>query len=201
MTDQNAQRVLERGAGIGGRLDGFTGSATQAGKALAIRARRGRDRADRNGLLADRRLRLRARDRIRADHSDRNRALFCLSRPEGGIAVGLCGRDPDDRDAVHPRLPVGRALRHSRLSPPDQSDGKARLRLVDGLSARHRRHLLRKTRRRIFPRLVRELLRLRPVRACWHRGSRSTPSCAAGCGKAGLRAAPLWSAAANTARV
>ena len=101
-----------------------------------------------------------------ADPSDRKRALFWLCRPErwnrrGSMPVRVLAI----ATLLHPRLPVGRALRHPRLPPPDQPDGEARFGVVDRLSARHGRHLLRKARRRIFPRLVRELLRLRPVRA------------------------------------
>ena len=114
-------------------------------------------RTTRSRLFADRRRRLRARDRMRADRARSARCIYCVYVvPAEGVPLALCrSPSPASPRCAIARVPGGRHLPDPRLPPPDQSDGAAGLGLVDGLSARDRRLVLRQTRRDVLPRLAR----------------------------------------------
>ena len=152
-------------------------------------------------VFADRCRRHRPRDRGRAGRAGRLCALLSgtCRRAIGIRAPLLRRRHRRHRAAFDVGVPGRRHLSGPGLPRPRKAIHAARLGVVGGVSARHRRVVLHQGRRSVFARLARQLLCGRsgyadrvPPRAC-------SSWCGAGRGRAGSTAAPSWSAPTTTA--
>ena len=191
MSDFERSKSLERGAGVGGRLDGSAGLRSASAKPVAIRTRRGRERAARSRLFAD-----------RACPASCALIEFTLILLIGialyfgyvGPATRMpwvyCGAIADDRDLL-PSSPSRRS-NSTRSTPSAVRSTRWRSSCRPGRSffCSARRSPSSESSATIFPRLVCELLRLRPVRAAGDRARALHHRAALDARKAGSRAAP-----------